>query len=83
MFVVQQFMITHTLVTQDLLVIFDILFKVLKLKYGINSVNYVRNITDVDDKIIKSSKEKNISISELTNNIIKDFNDDCNYLKFR
>jgi cysteinyl-tRNA synthetase len=62
------------------LVIFDILFKVLKSKYGNNSVNYVRNITDVDDKIIKSAKEKNISISELTNNIIKDFNDDCNYL---
>jgi len=62
------------------LVIFDILFKVLKSKYGNNSVNYVRNITDVDDKIIKSSKEKNISILELTNNIIKDFNDDCEYL---
>ena len=62
------------------LVIFDILFKVLKSSYGNNSVNYVRNITDVDDKIIKSSKEKNVSISELTNNIIKDFNDDCNYL---
>jgi len=62
------------------LVIFDILFKVLKSKYGNNSVNYVRNITDVDDKIIKSAKEKNISISKLTNNIIKDFNDDCNYL---
>jgi len=62
------------------LVIFDILFKVLKSKYGNNSVNYVRNITDVDDKIIKSSKEKNISISELTTNVIKDFNDDCKYL---
>jgi cysteinyl-tRNA synthetase len=62
------------------LVIFDILFKVLKSKYGNDSVNYVRNITDVDDKIIKSSKEKNISITELTNNIIEDFNDDCNYL---
>ena len=62
------------------LVIFDILFKVLKSKYGNNSINYVRNITDVDDKIIKSAKEKNIPISELTNNIIKDFNDDCNYL---
>jgi len=62
------------------LVIFDILFKVLKSKYGNDSVNYVRNITDVDDKIIKSSKEKNISISELTNNIIQDFKDDCNYL---
>ena len=62
------------------LVIFDILYKVLKLKYGNTSVNYVRNITDVDDKIIKSSKEKNISILELTTNIINDFNDDCNYL---
>ena len=62
------------------LVIFDILFKVLKSKYGNNSINYVRNITDVDDKIIKSAKKKNIPISELTNNIIKDFNDDCNYL---
>ena len=62
------------------LVIFDILFKVLKSKYGNSSVNYVRNITDVDDKIIKSSKEKNISILELTSKIIKVFNDDCKYL---
>ena len=62
------------------LVIFDILYKVLKSKYGHDKINYVRNITDVDDKIIKSSKEKNISISELTNNIIEDFNSDCDYL---
>ena len=62
------------------LVIFDILFKVLKSKYGNDKINYVRNITDVDDKIIKSSKEKNISISKLTSSVIKDFNNDCNYL---
>ena len=59
---------------------FDILYKILKSKYGNTSVNYVRNITDIDDKIIKSSNEKNLSISELTKNIIKDFNEDCNYL---
>ena len=53
------------------LVVFDILFKVLKCKYGKSSVLYVRNITDVDDKIITSSKEKNISISDLTNTVIK------------
>ena len=35
------------------LVIFDILFKVLKCKYGKKSVTYIRNITDVDDKIIQ------------------------------
>jgi cysteinyl-tRNA synthetase len=60
------------------LVIFDILFKVLKSKFS--SVTYVRNITDVDDKIIKSSNEKNISILDLTETVIKSFNEDCNYL---
>jgi cysteinyl-tRNA synthetase len=60
------------------LVIFDILFKILKNKYS--SVTYVRNITDVDDKIIKSSEEKKISISDLTQTIIKSFSDDCKFL---
>ena len=60
------------------IVIFDILFKILKSKFS--SVTYVRNITDVDDKIIKSSNEKNISISDLTKTIIKSFHEDCNYL---
>jgi cysteinyl-tRNA synthetase len=60
------------------IVIFDILFKILKNKYS--SVTYVRNITDVDDKIIKSSNEKKISISDLTKTIIKSFTEDCKYL---
>jgi len=60
------------------IVIFDILFKILKSKYS--SVTYVRNITDVDDKIIKSSNEKKISISDLTQTVIKSFSKDCNYL---
>ena len=42
------------------LVVFDILFKILKCTYGNNSVKYIRNITDVDDKIISSSIEKKI-----------------------
>jgi len=62
------------------LVIFDILFKVLKLKYGNDSVQYVRNITDIDDKIIKSAKDNKISIQDLTNRVIKNFKDDCNFL---
>ena len=62
------------------LVIFDILFKVLKCKFGTKAINYVRNITDIDDKIIKASLEKKISINELTNKITKIFHDDCNYL---
>jgi cysteinyl-tRNA synthetase len=60
------------------IVIFDILYKILKSKFS--SVIYVRNITDVDDKIIKSSNEKKISIKDLTETVIKSFNDDCNYL---
>ena len=62
------------------LVVFDVLYKILKCKYGKASVNYIRNITDVDDKIIKSSQENNISISNLTKNIIKNFNNDCKFL---
>ena len=62
------------------LVIFDILFKILKSQFKESSVIYVRNITDVDDKIITSSKEKKISISELTNKITNNFQGDCEYL---
>ena len=60
------------------IVIFDILFKVLKKRFS--NVTYVRNITDVDDKIIKSANEKNISISDLTESVINSLNEDCNYL---
>jgi len=60
------------------IVIFDILFKILKSKFS--AVTYVRNITDVDDKIIKASNEKKISISDLTQAVIKSFSEDCKYL---
>ena len=62
------------------LVVFDILFKVLKCKYGNKSVTYVRNITDIDDKIIESAKQKKISIDVLTKNITNSFHNDCDYL---
>ena len=44
------------------LVVFDILFKVLKCKYGNDKVTYIRNITDIDDKIIQSAKEKKFQL---------------------
>ena len=53
------------------LVVFDILFKVLKCKYGNSSVLYARNITDVDDKIIEGAKNKNITINKLTEDTTK------------
>ena len=62
------------------LVIFDILYRVLKCKFGEKTVTYVRNITDIDDKIIQSSNEKKISTQELTKKITKNFHEDCAYL---
>ena len=60
------------------LVVFDILFKLLKNKF--DNVSYVRNITDIDDKIIKSSREQKISTKELTDKVTKSFLEDCKYL---
>ena len=62
------------------LVIFDLLFRTLRFLYGNKKVNYVRNVTDVDDKIIESSQKKKISISDLTKKILKSFHEDCDYL---
>ena len=62
------------------LVIFDILFRVLKCKYGNQSINYIRNITDIDDKIIQASQDKKISVSEITKKVTKKFQDDCIFL---
>ncbi|MDC3016398.1 cysteine--tRNA ligase [Candidatus Pelagibacter sp.] len=60
------------------LVIFDILFKLLKNEFP--SVTYVRNITDIDDKIIKSSQEQKISTKELTEKVTLSFFKDCEFL---
>ena len=61
------------------LIVFDILFRVLKMIYG-NNVKYIRNITDVDDKIIDISKKKNLSIEKLTSKVTEIFNKDCEAL---
>ena len=60
------------------LVIFDILFKILKNNFS--KVTYVRNITDIDDKIIKTSHDQKISTKELTEKITSSFFEDCKFL---
>ena len=60
------------------LVVFDTLFRLLKKIYG--NVNYVRNITDVDDKIIEASKKNNKSIKEITDSVTKIFHENCKSL---
>ena len=61
------------------LVIFDVLFRLLKKIYG-PSVNYVRNITDLDDKIIEASKKNKKSINEITHEVTKIFHENCKSL---
>jgi cysteinyl-tRNA synthetase len=60
------------------LVVFDALFRVLKKIY--KEVNYVRNITDVDDKIIEASKNKKKSINKITEDVTKIFHENCKSL---
>ena len=47
-------------------IVFDVLFRLLRHLYGAQHVAYVRNITDVDDKIIKRAAEEGVAIEELT-----------------
>lgn len=47
-------------------VVFDVLFRVLRHKYGTDHVRYASNITDVDDKILNKHKETGKPIREIT-----------------
>ena len=60
-----------------------IFFNVLRnwLKHLGYSVNYVYNYTDIDDKIIKKSKEENKLASEISSKFIKEFENDFKLLK--
>lgn len=48
------------------LIVFDVLFRLLRHIHGEDHVSYVRNITDVDDKINARAAERGISIRQLT-----------------
>ena len=61
-------------------VVFDVLYRLLRWKYGADHVTYVRNITDVDDKIIEAARERNVDIGVLTKEVEKEFNDECEKL---
>src|ERR1700753_2273590 len=57
-------------------IVFDVLFRLLRHLYGADHVTYVRNITDVDDKINARAAERGISIRDLTEQTYKNFQDD-------
>jgi cysteinyl-tRNA synthetase len=57
-------------------IVFDVLFRLLRHLYGESHVTYVRNITDVDDKINARAAERGISIRQLTEETYANFKSD-------
>ena len=64
------------------IIVFDVLFRLLRHLYGADHVTYVRNITDVDDKINARAAEEfanlplNEAIRRVTETTEKQFHDD-------
>jgi cysteinyl-tRNA synthetase len=63
-------------------IVFDVLFRLLRHRYGADHVTYVRNITDVDDKINARAAEEypalplNEAIRKVTEQTDKQFHED-------
>ena len=47
-------------------IVFDVLYRLLRHEFGVGNVKYVRNITDVDDKIIAAADESGEEIGSIT-----------------
>ena len=56
----------------------DILYRLLMAKH--DSVKYIRNITDVDDKIIDAAKKEGLSIDKITSKYTKIYRDNMDRL---
>src|SRR5579884_110309 len=63
-----------------MLIAFDVLFRLLCHLYGESHVTYVRNITDVDDKINARAAERGIDIRVLTEEMTAVFHEDAKAL---
>ncbi|HXW70896.1 MAG TPA: cysteine--tRNA ligase [Methylocella sp.] len=63
-----------------MLIVFDVLFRLLRHKFGAEHVTYVRNITDVDDKINARAAERGIDIRVLTQEMTALFHEDAKAL---
>ena len=59
-------------------VVYDMLFRLLKLLFP--KVTYIRNITDIDDKIINAAQNSKQNIYDVTSTYIKAFHEDMKQL---
>ncbi len=62
------------------LVVFDVITRYLRKIYGSDNVTYVRNITDIDDKIIARAIENGEDIGTLTDRFIEAMHEDADAL---
>ena len=62
------------------IIVFDVLFRILRYLYGNKKVLYARNITDIDDKIIVAAKNLGITPENLTKKTISNFHQDIESL---
>ncbi|MFG5119356.1 cysteine--tRNA ligase [Methylorubrum sp. POS3] len=62
------------------IIVFDLLFRLLRHLYGPAHVTYARNVTDVDDKINARARERGITIRELTDGTLAQFHADIRAL---
>jgi cysteinyl-tRNA synthetase len=61
-------------------IVFDVLFRLLRHIFGKEQVTYVRNVTDVDDKINARAAERGIAIGQLTKETYAIFHSDVQAL---
>jgi cysteinyl-tRNA synthetase len=61
-------------------IVFDVLFRLLRHLYGEAHVTYARNITDIDDKINNRARSEGVSIGELTTQTTAEYHDDMRAL---
>ncbi|MGQ0531722.1 MAG: cysteine--tRNA ligase [Caulobacteraceae bacterium] len=61
-------------------VVFDVLFRLLRLQYGDDAVIYARNYTDIDDKIIAASLKSGEPIDTITAKIARIYEADTGAL---
>lgn len=57
-------------------VVFDLLFRLLRHIYGVDHVIYAANVTDVDDKINRKAAEEGVPIAAITDRYLAAYNSD-------
>jgi cysteinyl-tRNA synthetase len=58
-------------------VVFDLLFRVLRRQFGEGAVLYAANVTDVDDKINRKAADEGVAIAAITDRYLDAYNADA------